>query len=118
MARTPIPVKRLSRVTPVVPAPVNSDPTNDMFFVNDGATWLEVTNSNVGLARTFTVETPYTVDLLPVSDRTYSIPANASVPQKVGPFPRDIYGETVFITMDAAVGADLHFGAYSMLTAN
>lgn len=116
MARTPIPVKPLNRIVPVIPAPVVSDPTNDMFFVNDGATWLEVTNVNVGLARTFVIETPYQVDQLPISDRTYSIPANTSVAQKVGPFPRGIYGETVFVTMDAAVGTDLRFGVYSMLT--
>lgn len=117
MPRTLIPVQQMSRRTLIVPVPINSDPTNDMYFVNDGATWLEVGNVHATLARSFTIETPYNVDLdLSVADRTFSIPALTTVPQKVGPWPREIYGETVFVTMDAAVGTDLRFYAYSMLT--
>lgn len=116
MARTIIPVQAMNRRVLVVPVPVNSDAANDMFFVNDGATWLEVGNVNGGVARAFTIESPYNVDLdLSVADRTFTIPAATTVPQKVGPWPREIYGETVFVTMDAAVGTDLRFYAFSML---
>lgn len=118
MPRTLIPVLPMNRRALVVPIPTTSDPTNDMYFINDGATWLEVGNVHATLAQSFTIETPYNVDLdLSVADRTFSVPALTTVPQKVGPWPREIYGETVFVTMDAAVGTDLRFYAFSMLTA-
>lgn len=117
MPRILIPVLPMNRRALVVPVSTTSDPTNDMYFINDGATWLEVGNVNGALARSFTIETPGTVDLdLSVADRTFSVPALTTVPQKVGPWPREIYGETVFVTMDAAVGTDLWFYAFSMLT--
>lgn len=115
MARTLIPVKPMSRRVPVVPVATISDATNDMYFVNDGATWLEVGNVNAA-GRDFTIETPYQVDLdLPVNDRTFTVPGLTTVPVRVGPWPREIYGETVFVTMPALTGTDLRFYAYSLL---
>jgi hypothetical protein len=116
VARTFIPVVPMSRRVLVVPAATVSDATNDMVFVNDGATWLEVGNVNAA-GRDFTIETPYQVDVdLAVGDRLFTVPGLTTVPVRVGPWPRDIYGDTVFVTMPALTGTDLRFYAYSLLT--
>jgi hypothetical protein len=115
VARTLIPVKAMNRRALVVPVPTISDATNDMYFVNDGATWLEVGNVNAA-GRDFTIETPYQVDLdLVIADRIFTVPGLTTVPVLVGPWPREIYGETVFVTMPALTGTDLRFYAYSLL---
>ncbi len=115
MPRTIIPVQAMNRRVLVVPVPVISDAPNDMYFVNDGATWLEVGNVNAA-TRQFTIETPYMVDLdLNIDDRTFTVPGTTTVPVKVGPWPREIYGETVFVTIPPASGTDLRFYAFSLL---
>lgn len=115
MARTQIPVTPMNRRAYVPNATeVIADPTNQMFLVNDGATWIEVRNSNGGAVRSFTVQEIEVIDLdLPVPDRTFPVPASDR--GKVGPWPREMYGETIFIDIPVAQ-TDLRFTAYSMLT--
>lgn len=117
MARTQIPVKAMDRRTFVLDqAESPADPTNGMFVINDGATWLEVRNTNAA-ARTFTVVEPGVVDQdLPIGDRTYTVPGTGTTPAgRTGAFPRSLYGETLLI--DIPVGqTDLRFTAYSLLT--
>jgi hypothetical protein len=114
MARTIIPVTSMNRRATVPNATeTNADPVNNMFIVNDGATWIEVRNNNGAVSRSFTVEEPNLVDGdLLIADRTYTLTPSQTV--KVGPFPRSLYGETLLI--DIPVGqTDLRFTAYSLL---
>jgi hypothetical protein len=116
MARIPIPVITMNRRALVTPVPVTSDAANDHFVVNDGATWLEIGNVAVGVMQ-FTVITPYLVDQdLGVDDRLFTVPGSTTVPVHVGPWPRSIYGETIFVDVPPATGTNLRFYAYSLLT--
>lgn len=96
MARASIVLTRLTRVsfTPN-PTPSTLDNVNGSFVLNDGATFLEFTNSS-GATRTVSVEVPEQVDQnLPVTSRTYTL-SNGQV-GKTGNFPRERYGSQLLV---------------------
>lgn len=89
MARTLMNVTTLNRdgLAPVAGTAV--DTANGNYLVNDGSTWLEVNNSDAAV-HTLTVHLATVVDGQPVTDRTYSVAAGATL--MVGPFPTREYG--------------------------
>lgn len=111
MARVEVPVRPVVRTAFVSnAAEVTADATNDHFVVNDGGTWVEARNTNAA-SRTFDVQVPTIVDgTQTVASRTYTVPGLGS--GKAGPFPREVYGETLLV--DVAT-ADLRFTAYTLL---
>lgn len=111
MARVDIPVRRVTRFAYVADASeVTADATNDHQVINDGATWVEVRNTNVA-SRTFDVRVTGGIDVTQaVTARTYTVPGSSG--GRAGPFPREFYGETLLI--DVAT-TDLRFTAYTLL---
>ena len=68
---------------------------------NDGATWLEFVSTS-GSQQTVTVAVPSNVDItLPVTGRTFTIPANGS--GKTGWFPAETFGSELLITVSSAL---------------
>jgi len=103
MARTPIAVTTVSRFvyTPNTTG-TTGDTVNGMIVeFNDGATWLEFVSTS-GSQQTVTVAVPSNVDItLPVTGRTFTIPANGS--GKTGWFPAETFGSELLITVSSAL---------------
>jgi hypothetical protein len=111
-ARTEVPVTFVSRfgvVSSSTPAPKAADLVNGNVSLNDGYTWLEMTNS-AGASRTVTLFVPqgFDADLL-ISNRTYTMPANGVY--YTGVFPMSFYGNYLLYT---ASGSGITFRAISM----
>ena len=71
--------------------------TGDQYLVqNNEETMLHVKNG--GNAADFVIETVTVVDGIDLTDRTVTVPANAE--RFIGPFPRNIYGDTFKFAID------------------
>ena len=64
---------------------------------NDGRTLIALRNAHGTQTLTVTVESSITVDGLAVADRVYTVASNTDA-QFIGPWPVDVYGETVKLT--------------------
>ena len=100
MARTLIPTNTVVRAG-IAPALTAGDDANEMYFVNDGRTFLYVLNT--GGASNLTFITPGTVDALAIGDRTVAVAIDATEGMFIGPFPPNIYNQsdgTVYVDID------------------
>ena len=100
-ARTLIPTNTIIR-TGVQPALTAGDETNEMYFVNDGRTFIYALNTATASALTFI--TPGTVDTNAIANRTVAIGIHADEGTFIGPFPPSIYNQTdgtVHVDIDA-----------------
>jgi hypothetical protein len=110
VARASIVFVRLTRTAFTAnPTPTTLDNVNGNFVLNDGATFLELTNSS-GATRTVSVEIPEQVDQnLPVTSRTYTL-SNGQV-GKVGIYSRERYGGQLLVDVS---GTGVTCVAYSI----
>lgn len=101
MARASITTVRLTRTAFTVdPTPTTLDSVNGNYAVNDGATFLQLTNGAV-VSRDVTVLVPEDVDAdLPVTPRTYTLSAGQT--GKTGIFPRETYGSQLLVDVSGA----------------
>lgn len=100
MPSTNIPVKSHNlRAGDQLGPGVTADPTNGNNFVNDGNTCLLV--FGVTATKTLTVVTSGTVNGLAIADLG---PRSIAVGEYhvLGPFPRELFGDTVEVTHEAA----------------
>lgn len=112
MARTLIvtqPVVRTSLRAGV--APVAADVANGNYVVNDGCTWLEVTNADAVNPHSFTVQLAAGLDGLTAGPRTITVPV-AVLPGKTGIFPVLFYGPLLLINADST---QVRFNAYTVI---
>lgn len=113
MARTDVPVKRVSRLAAsyfTAAEAVNGDTVNGMRMSNNGATVLVISNS-AGVSRTIDTILVETVDFQPAGPVTITIGASAAF-AVVGPFPTELYGNVLEFDVS---NASLDFGAFSLL---
>jgi hypothetical protein len=113
MARTDVPVKRISRLSAsyfTAAQAVNGDTVNGMRMVNNGATVLVVSNSNVA-AQTIDTIIVETIDFQPAGPVTITVGGSAAF-AVIGPFPADIYGNVLEFDVS---NASLDFGGFSLL---
>lgn len=111
-ARTEVKVAQISRfavVTSTTPySPQAADLTNGNIAINDGYTWLEITNA-AGASRTVTVTIPGGVDQdLVAPTRPIVMPTNDVY--KSGVFPVAVYGPQILFT---ASGSGVSFRAFT-----
>ena len=100
MARTLIPTNTVVRAG-IAPALTAGDDANEMYFVNDGRTFLYVLNT--GGASTLTFITPGTVDDQTIGDRAVVVAVHATQGMFIGPFPPNIYNQS-----DGTVHVDIN----------
>ncbi len=90
MARTLIPLNKILRAG-VQPALTAGDDVNNMYFVNDGRTFLYVLNT--GGASNLTFLTPNTVDTKDIANRTVAVAVHATQGMFIGPFPPSVWNK-------------------------
>lgn len=101
MARVLVPLNQITRPGLADPTPVTGDATNNHYVQNDGRMFLRVKNSNSGsTARTVTINIDKTVDGVDVPEVAHSIAAGAQL--WLGPFPTDVYNDTVNVDVSHA----------------
>ena len=101
MARTLIPTNTVVRAG-IAPALTAADHTNEMYFVNDGRTFLYVLDT-AGAVCNLVFITPGTVDALDIGDRTVQVAVHGTQGMFIGPFPPNIYNQadgTVHVDID------------------
>lgn len=101
MPRTLIPTNTVVRagIAPVLTA---GDDANEMYFVNDGRTFLYVLDTANAVVNLVFV-TPGTVDALAIGDRTVQVAVDTTEGMFIGPFPPSIYNQsdgTVHVNLD------------------
>jgi len=109
MARKQVPVVGVNRfaLTPDE-TPVAGDTVNNMYMLNDGATYLRMVSSS-GSSQTVTVLIPNGSDTnLTVGPRVYTVLANQS--SRTGFFPVNRYGSQLLFSVSSA---SVTFQAYS-----
>lgn len=112
MARTQTTVLSVNRTTlRATGTPPAVDVANGNFCLNDGATFLEITNADGANTHVLTVVVVSGVDGLTAGPRSYTIPISAAV-QKTGIFPMAFYGEVLLYNGD---NANLKVQPYSLL---
>ena len=112
MARTQIPVTRLSRYAlAAAPTPTTGDATNGHWVLNDGATFFEFRN-NGAVQRQIDILIGDTWDSdLTIAARTYQLTASAT-DMKSGTFPTHLYGNVLLVNV---THSDVRILAYSVL---
>lgn len=101
MARVEVPVTHTSRVQVFCSTPaVTSDPVNDHFMVNDGASLLWV-RSTVGTDQTVSTFIVESLDFQVPGPVVLTIPANCEGAM-LGPFPVDLYGSVLNFDVSTA----------------
>jgi len=102
-------MSRFAILTPTSGFPTAADTVNGNVSLNDGYTWIEMTNTS-GASRSVTLFVPqgFDADLL-ISNRTYTMPANGVY--GTGVFPMSFYGPNLLYT---ASGSGISFRAISM----
>lgn len=113
MARTEVPVKRVSRLAAssfTAAQAVNGDVANGMQMFNNGATVLVVSSSS-GADQTIDTIIVETIDFSTPPPISITITANSAF-AVVGPFPTNIYGNVLEFDVSSAL---LDFGAFSLL---
>lgn len=112
MARTQVTVLSVNRTAlRATGTPPAVDVANGNFCLNDGATFLEVTNADGAATHVLTVTVVSGVDGLTAGPRSYTVPISAAV-QKVGMYPLSFYGEIILFNGD---NANLKVQPYSLL---
>lgn len=99
MVATPLSVATIARGGIVPTTEAAGDNTNGNSILNNGSTWLEVTNGG-GSAATVTVAYGSKVDGQTVPAKSYSLAAAAK--RRIGPFPVTLFGKTLIVTPSAA----------------
>ena len=106
MARTSLTVQEPTRIAQVTLTANAVDAANGNRFVNDGKTFLEVTNGSGG-SLTVTIQMPQLYDTdLTISDRTYTIANGANV--AIGPWPTSY--NTTYDSVSDSIGVDWSTG--------
>lgn len=108
MVATAISVNHVVRAGITAVTGAASDVTNHNSVVNNGATWLEITNTG-GASGTVTVKVNETVDGISVPGRVYTVAAAGVV--YAGPFPPSIYGGVLDLLPSAAT---MHIVPYTL----
>lgn len=99
MAATELTLYTITRAGAAEPAAVAADVANgNQLSNNNGRMWLRLTNPGAG-PKTITAAFPNAVDGVVGAGKVLSVPAGASRPW--GPFPVEIYGQTVQFTHEA-----------------
>ncbi|HEY0638715.1 MAG TPA: hypothetical protein VGD67_13780 [Pseudonocardiaceae bacterium] len=106
MARTSVTTQVITRAGL---APNLTGPVADGDIIDSGACWLHVLNGS-GAPITVTVQTPVTVDGLPLDDLEVAVPASGT--RLIGPFPARTFAQA----SDAPVGAGRVLVDYSSVT--
>ena len=88
MARTDLAVTEITTLGVDSAATLAAANVDGHAVINNGATWLEVLNTNA-VTVTVTVQTPRTVDRLAVAELTFTVAQNER--KHIAPFPRDTY---------------------------
>ena len=88
MARTLIPLNTIVRAG-IQPALTAGDDAQEMYFVNDGRTFIYALNT--GVASNLTFITPGTVDTKAIANRTVAVAVHATEGMFIGPFPPSIW---------------------------
>ena len=88
MARTLIALNTIARAG-VQPALTAGDDANEMYFVNDGRTFIYALNT--GGASNLTFLTPGTVDTHAIANRTVAVAVDATEGMFIGPFPPSVW---------------------------
>jgi len=88
MARTLIPLNTIVRAG-IQPALTAGDDASNMYFVNDGRTFIYVLNT--GGASNLTFITPGTVDTKAIANRTVAVAIDGTEGMFIGPFPPSIW---------------------------
>lgn len=100
MAATEFTLVTISRAGAADPAPVAADVANgNQLSNNNGRMWLQVSNPG-GAAKTFTVAQPNAQDGVASPGKVISVPNGATF-RKYGPFPVEIYGQTLQVAHEA-----------------
>lgn len=113
MARTPVPVTRVSRyqVNSVLSGDeVAGNTVDGNSMVNNGSTLLFVDNFS-GSNQTVTLTIVETVDFSPAAPVVLTVVNNTYAAQ-IGPFPRDLYGDVLEFDVSSA---SLNFAAFSLI---
>ena len=88
MGRTLIPLNKILRAG-INPSLTAGDDANEMYFVNDGRTFIYALNTATAANLTFI--TPGTVDTKAIANRTVAIGVHATEGTFLGPLPPSIY---------------------------
>lgn len=107
MPRIDLPVTEVTRTGVAPAAEIVGDATNFHSFNNDGSVVLLARNSGATVTRTVTLRYTGVVDGQAIVARTVAIPI--SVSRYIGPFPTDVWGQTVNIDVD---NAELRLSTY------
>ena len=111
MPRQNIPVTRLTAAG-ADPAEITPVAADDLSFINDGQTFLEIRNQGAA-ADTVTIITPATVEGLAVADVAITV-ANDATPAHAGPFPPAIFNQPDGTVHVDVTTANCRFRAYSL----
>lgn len=100
MVATPLSIQSITRggVEPV--AEVSPNTTDGNTYPNNGATWIEVTNGNVGSSNV-TVDYAATVDGQTIPAKSFAIAATKK--RRIDPFPVNLFGSTVKVHCPSGV---------------
>lgn len=96
----------ITRAGATPPSLVATDAVNGNTFLNDGNTWLEVTNTDSS-THTLTIHLAQLVDGQAATSITKTLTASAT--KRYAKFPVKEYGAAVLITVDSAL---LHAAAF------
>lgn len=112
MARTVVPVNRLSHVTLVTgPSETTGDTVNGHVIANDGSTSLDLRNSGSS-SPTVTVSCPAGYDTnLTAGPRVYTLSPNKT--SYTGTFPVSLYGPTLVVDVSSTAVRILAFSMAS-----
>jgi hypothetical protein len=114
LARTQIPVTAVVKAGVAQPSQTSSDFTNGMYFINDGATFLEIVSTDAG-TQTVVIQTGKTVDGYALADQTITLLTGAA--KVVGPFTTGTFNQPAASTqvyVDPSINTTLKFRAYSV----
>jgi hypothetical protein len=109
MARAEIPVTAVTTAGIAPTTPTAGDSVNGHFVVNDGRTWLEVTNLDGSNPHTLSARLP-NVDGQAVTPKPFVIAANTTSPRKIRLGDPHLYGRKVLIDADSS---QLKIAAYT-----
>ena len=106
MADVAVSVQTINRAG-LEPAYTGSLSTSNNYIVpNDGTVFLHFKKTNA-VDATVTIVTTKTVDGLAVADRTDTVPNTDADGLFVGPFPRDVYGNSLDVSFDDIDGLSM-----------
>lgn len=95
-----VPVTLLNRDGVAPPAPTPGDTVEGHTVSNGGRMFVELNNTDT-VSHTVTVDVPGAIDGQTVADRSYALAAGEV--RNVGPWPVNVYGGSLSLTVDSAL---------------